>query len=168
VRLQPVVTQNVVNYTVIIDVPNPDLKLLPGMTTNITVMVKEVKDILMVPATALRFSPPQEYIDEMMKNLPDSVKKKREKWSQGGSGVSGYRQRKADAGMIWIKAGDSIKQRRVHTGTSDGLNTEVSGKIREGDVVILGMITPQTVQAGQQQQQNPFAPQMPRSGRGGR
>ena len=193
VRLLPVVTQNVVNYTVIIDVPNPDLKLLPGMTANITVMVKEVKDILKVPATALRFSPPQEYIDAMMKNLPDSIKKKREKWAkegvrsgsggmsagmpggsaiglQGGSRSGGDRPRRADVGTIWVKVGDSLKPRRVHTGISDGLNTEVSGKIQAGDEIILGMTTPQTTQTGQQQQQqNPFAPQMPRGGgRGGR
>ena len=191
VRLLPVVTQNVVNYTVIIDVPNPDLKLLPGMTANITVMVKEVKEILKVPSTALRFSPPQEYIDEMLKNLPDSIKKKREKWAKeggrggpggmsggsqggswGGSAMGGERKRRSDVGMVWVKTGDSIKPHRVHTGLSDGLNTEVNGKIKEGDEIILGMTTGQTAQtgqSGQQQQQNPFAPQMPRGGgRGGR
>ncbi len=198
VRLLPVVTQNVVNYTVIIDVPNPDLKLLPGMTANITVMVKEVKDILKVPTTALRFTPPQEYLDEMMKNLPDSIKKKREKWAaQGGRGGSGGmsggmpgtgggmqgapqggtrswgdRPRRSDFGMVWVKTGDSIKPRRVHTGLSDGLNTEVTGKINAGDEVITGSTSPTVAATGQQQQQqqNPFAPQMQRGGggRGGR
>jgi HlyD family secretion protein len=204
VRLQPVVTQNVVNYTVIIDVPNPDLKLLPGMTANITVMIQEVKDVLKVPATALRFSPPQEYLDEMMKNLPDSIKKKREKWANGGgrsggggsqgqqgmpgrmgggmpegmmaSGMQGSRgggerPRRGDFGMVWVKKGDSIKPHRVHTGVSDGLNTEVRGRIEEGDEVILSMTSSQTAQTTQQQQQqNPFAPQMQRGagGRGGR
>ncbi len=207
VRLQPVVTQNVVNYTVIIDVPNPDLKLLPGMTANITVMIQEVKDILKVPATALRFNPPQEYIDAMMKNLPDSIKKKREKWAKeggrigsGGSagqgGMSGRmgggmaegmmgggnagamqgsrgggdHQRRGNFGMIWVKAGDSIKPRRVRSGVTDGLNTEVRGKIEEGEEVVLSMTTAQGTQTTQQQQ-NPFAPQMQRggaSGRGGR
>jgi len=202
VRLLPVVTQNVVNYTVIIDVPNPDLKLLPGMTANITVMIQEVKDILKVPATALRFSPPQEYIDEMMKNLPDSIKQKRSGWgrenrhigppgeagrSPGGmtgapsGGTAGNMQKmrrdgvnqqgRGNFGMIWIKVGDSIKPHRVHTGISDGLNTEIHGKIEEGAEVVVSMITAKTTQAGsQQQQQNPFAPQPPRGGspRGGR
>jgi HlyD family secretion protein len=201
VRLQPVVTQNVVNYTVIIDVPNPDLKLLPGMTANITVMIQEVKDILKVPATALRFSPPQEYIDEMMKNLPDSIKQKRSKWGQesrrsgppgadgrspGGmtgapsGGMTGNMQRthrdggnqqgRGNFGMIWIKVGDSIKPHRVHTGISDGLNTEINGKIEEGAEVVVSMITAQSTQTSSQQQQNPFAPQPPRGGspRGGR
>ncbi|MEI6435282.1 MAG: efflux RND transporter periplasmic adaptor subunit [Bacteroidota bacterium] len=192
VRLQPVVTQNVVNYTVIIDVPNPDLKLLPGMTANITVMVQEEKDILKVPATALRFSPPQEYLDAMEKSLPDSIKKKREKWNKeggrSGSGSSGGQggmagkmagggmqggmgggdhQRRGAFGMVWVKTGDSIKPRRVRTGISDGLNTEVRGKIEEGEEVILSMTTTQTAQTNQQQQ-NPFAPQMQRGGSSGR
>ncbi|MEI7500115.1 MAG: efflux RND transporter periplasmic adaptor subunit [Bacteroidota bacterium] len=220
VRLQPVVTQNVVNYTVIIDVPNPDLKLLPGMTANITVMVQEEKDILKVPATALRFSPPQEYIDALEKNLPDSIKKKRAAWNSGGGrhdgsgggtgggtgagsrsgagrgsaerpggmanatmpgGMSGGRmaggmqgstggedhQRRGNFGMIWIKTGDSIKPRRVRTGISDGLNTEIRGKIEEGEEVVLSMTTAQGTQTSQQQQ-NPFAPQMQRGGSSGR
>ncbi len=200
VRLLPVVTQNVVNYTVIIDVPNPDLKLLPGMTANITVLVKEVKDVLKVPSTALRFTPPQEYVDEMLKNLPDSIKKKRAQWAQGGNrggqggsggqgGMSGGsggqggmqgsrpeggRMRRSDFGMVWIKEGEKIRAQRIHIGLSDGLNTEVTGKIKEGDEIITGMTSSQPAQAAQagqqQQQQNPFAPQMPRGagGRGGR
>jgi len=216
VRLQPVVTQNVVNYTVIIDVPNPDLKLLPGMTANITVMVQEEKDILKVPATALRFSPPQEYLDALEKNLPDSIRKKRAMWAsggerrngsgngtgggagngtgggagrgnagnaggqagmagggmqgnmQGGSGGGEFR-RRGNFGMVWVKVGDSLKPRRVRTGVTDGLNTEVRGKIEEGEEVVLSMTTAQGTQASQQQQ-NPFAPQMQRGGstRGGR
>jgi HlyD family secretion protein len=200
VRLLPVVTQNVVNYTVIIDVPNPDLKLLPGMTANITVMVQEEKDILKVPSTALRFSPPQEYMDALEKNLPDSIKKKRAMWGRGGNagnannannannaggqgrvaggGMQGSMQgaagggevrRRGSFGMVWVKVGDSLKPRRVRTGATDGLNTEVRGKIEEGDEVVLSMTTAQGTQASQQQQ-NPFAPQMQRGGstRGGR
>ena len=213
VRLQPVVTQNVVNYTVIIDVPNPDLKLLPGMTANITVMIQEEKDILKVPSTALRFSPPQEYIDAIEKNLPDSIKKRRAAWGSGGgrqagsgsatgagdgsgrgsgrgntggqagmaagapggmtpggmSGSSGGngQQRRGSFGMVWVKVGDSIKPRRVRTGATDGLNTEIRGKIVEGEEVVLSMTTSQGTQSSSQQ--NPFAPQMQRgSTRGGR
>jgi HlyD family secretion protein len=208
VRLQPVVTQNVVNYTVIIDVPNPDLKLLPGMTANITVMIQEVKDILKVPSTALRFSPPQEYLDALEKNLPDSIKKKRAMRAEGGSrqhgsgngtgggngdgtgrrsaggqagGMAGgtmgagmqgnagggENRKRGTFGMVWVKVGDSLQPRRVRTGVTDGLNTEIRGKIEAGDEVVTGTTTPQTAQSGQQQQ-NPFAPQMQRGGSSGR
>ncbi len=52
IRLQPTVTNNVVNYTVIIEVPNPDLKLLPGMTANITYKVQYHKYVIKIPAKA--------------------------------------------------------------------------------------------------------------------
>ncbi|MBN1199601.1 MAG: efflux RND transporter periplasmic adaptor subunit, partial [Bacteroidales bacterium] len=64
IRLLPTVVQNVVNYTVIIDVPNPDMKLLPGMTANITVTVEVVADVLKVPSVALRFTPPADYMGQ--------------------------------------------------------------------------------------------------------
>ena len=57
VRLQPVTEQNVVSYVTIIDVPNPDMKLKPGMTANVTVEVARVDEVLKVPSSALRFRP---------------------------------------------------------------------------------------------------------------
>lgn len=67
IRLQPNNVQNVINYTVIIDVPNDDLKLMPGMTANVTVLIDEKENVLRVPGLALRFMPP---------DLPDEEKKK--------------------------------------------------------------------------------------------
>jgi HlyD family secretion protein len=211
VRLQPVVSQNVVNYTVIIDVPNEELKLLPGMTANITVLIDESRDVLKVPATALRFTPSQDVISEMIKSAPDSVKKMMERWTaggrqrnsggqpgsqgstgnagspdnrlQGGSPVQGpglaqrggtpgnpEMKQRPKMGLVWIREGETIRPRRVRTGLSDGTFTEVEGRnLKEGDEVILGMASQQTNQASQiQQQQNPFAPPRPPSGRGGR
>ena len=57
VRLSPQTVQNVVTYTAVIDVENPDLKLKPGMTANVTVTVDERKNALTVPNAALRFRP---------------------------------------------------------------------------------------------------------------
>jgi translation initiation factor IF-1 len=124
-------------------------------------MVEEVKGVLKVPATALRFMPPQG--NPPSPALPPAG-------GRVGKGVaSGVEARgRVKFSLIWIKEGDSLKPRRVVTGISDGLNTEVHGKIREGDEVVLSMTTGQTGQAGQQQQQNPFMPQPPRGGRGGR
>jgi len=192
VRLQPVITQNVVNYTVIVDVPNPDLKLLPGMTANITVMIKEAKDVLKVPASALKFNPPMEYIEKMKKEIPDSLKKRmngrnheseareggqgspripRMRSGSGGSiqGLSHEgglkREGHPNFGMIWIKEGETIKPRRVIIGLSDGSYTEVKSKISEGDEVITGSFQSQNNKSTQQQ--NPFTPQVQRGPRGG-
>lgn len=57
VRLQPVVEQNVVSYVTVIDVPNPDLKLKPGMTATVTIEIARADDVLTVPLAALRFRP---------------------------------------------------------------------------------------------------------------
>ena len=74
VRLKPVIVSNVVTYTVIIDVPNPDMKLMPGMTATITVMIDSRNDILKVPSKALSFSPPADYLSYYYESLPDSMK----------------------------------------------------------------------------------------------
>ena len=58
VRKQPQQVQNVVTYTVVINVDNADLRLLPGMTANVEVKVSDRKNVLRIPNTALRFNPP--------------------------------------------------------------------------------------------------------------
>jgi len=73
VRLEPSTVQNVVTYGVIIGVENPQLKLKPGMTTNLTMVVDEHTDVLIVPNAALRFNPPgmpPEQITKMIQDLP--------------------------------------------------------------------------------------------------
>jgi len=63
IRLAPVSIQNVVNYTVVIDVDNSDLKLMPGMTANVNVGVASARNVLKVPNLALRFQPPADLVD---------------------------------------------------------------------------------------------------------
>ncbi len=119
IRLQPTVTQNVVNYTVIINVPNPDLKLLPGMTANITVHVQGAKDVLKLPSSALRFNPSQEIIDKMMKLWPDSIKQKMGKWMahKGQGGTSGQTGQGAQTGQS-AQSGQADRRTSGQSGTS--------------------------------------------------
>lgn len=70
VRLQPVVTQNVVSYTTIITVPNPTLKLRPGMTANVTVEISRAENVLRIPAAALRFRPTPELFASLGQPAP--------------------------------------------------------------------------------------------------
>lgn len=65
IRLAPIVQQNVVNYTVIIEVSNTELKLMPGMTANVKILIAQKENILKIPNIALRFQPPQELIDTL-------------------------------------------------------------------------------------------------------
>jgi HlyD family secretion protein len=78
VRYKPIIVSNVVNYTVIVDVSNPDMKLLPGMTANITVNIDKREDVLKVPSRALNFTPPTVYLALLYAELPDSVKQQQE------------------------------------------------------------------------------------------
>ena len=64
VRLQATTTSNVVTYQVVIDAPNPDLKLMPGLTANITIYTLDKRDVLAVPVRALRFTPENEKYQE--------------------------------------------------------------------------------------------------------
>lgn len=69
IRLSSTTTQNVVTYPVIVSTTNPDLKLLPGMTANLTFQIKELKDILKVPNAALRYFPDKTLVREEDQNL---------------------------------------------------------------------------------------------------
>jgi len=186
IRLLPTVTQNVVNYTVIIDVPNPDRKLLPGMTANITIIVDVAEDVLKVPSAALRFTPPADYIETWMASLPDSVRQwmgtsgqadKRTGGQQADKRTSGQADKRtsepadrrtggpggfnrANMGTLWIKEGDNITMRRVRTGLTDGSYTQVMGRrLEEGEEVVVGM---ENATAETTQQRSPFAPQFGR------
>jgi HlyD family secretion protein len=85
IRLQPVVTSNVVTYTVIVNAPNPEQKLMPGMTANITVLVQQVDSVLVVPGKALRFTPDPAFLAEYMKTNPYGQRQ----GAQGQSGQAG-------------------------------------------------------------------------------
>jgi HlyD family secretion protein len=65
IRLSPVTTSNVVTYTVIINAPNPDQKLLPGMTANIVIYAEELENVLTVRYKAMKFKPEAEYLAGM-------------------------------------------------------------------------------------------------------
>ena len=71
VRLQPIVQQNVVTYATVIDVPNPALKLKPGMTANVNIEINKRTDVLRIPNAALRFRPTNEVFAALGLTPPD-------------------------------------------------------------------------------------------------
>jgi len=70
VRLQPTTVQNVVNYTVVVDAPNPDGLLLPGMTATIDFIVEQRENVLLVSNAALRLEPTQEMMKQLRQTMP--------------------------------------------------------------------------------------------------
>jgi HlyD family secretion protein len=73
VRLQPTTVQNVVTYQTVIDVPNPGLKLKPGMTANVNIEIARRANVLRVPNTALRFRPTAETFTALGQTPPPAI-----------------------------------------------------------------------------------------------
>lgn len=136
IRLQPTVTNNVVNYTVIIEVPNPDLKLMPGMTANITFQVQSHKNVLLIPSKALNFNPPG--YEKPRKT--DSVKGNNSKIKSDSLAGSAYPPVKK-FGHVWVISGDSIRKVKVELGITNGMQTEITGELNEGEQVITEIST---------------------------
>jgi HlyD family secretion protein len=132
-------TDNVVTYVTTLDVDNTDLSLRPGMTAAATIVATERNGVLLVPNTALRFSPTtagngaaaapsSSILSKMMPRMPRSTTPRRATETNGGA--PGLRQ-------IWVlKDGQAVAQ-EVKTGISDGRHTEVTGEgLAEGLAII--------------------------------
>lgn len=159
IRLQPTIVQNVVTYIVIIDVPNPALKLKPGLTANISVKIQEHKNIFKIPMNAFHFIPPAEYLSNT--EIPDSI---RNKWTGYINSNAGENKKNSSidtsaVSYIWIQKGKFIFPVRIKTRISDGTFMEVSGSINEGDEVVTGTSHGEAI-AATPSTQNPFMPKM--------
>jgi HlyD family secretion protein len=91
VRLQPAVVQNVVTYSTVIAVPNPQLKLKPGMTANVTIEIARRANVLRIPNAALRFRPTEEMFTVLNQEVPQEIR-----GGRGGRGGPGGRRGQAD------------------------------------------------------------------------
>jgi HlyD family secretion protein len=84
VRLQPIVTQNVVTYATVIDVPNAQYKLKPGMTANVTIEIARRNDVVRVPNAALRFRPTADTFAALNQDVPPEMQRGAGSGRQGG------------------------------------------------------------------------------------
>jgi HlyD family secretion protein len=151
VRLNAQNLQNVVTYTAVVEVSNPELKLRPGMTANITFPVEQRENVLTVPNAALRFKP--ELSEKEQQKLRDDMQARREQRAaerqpsenrertgerDAQSPVAGNRQRQGQ--MVWVLLdGKKIEPRFVRTGLTNGRVTEiVAGSIQEGETIVIG------------------------------
>lgn len=127
VRLAPINVQNVVTYNVVVAVDNQDLRLKPGMTANVSIIVAQKEQILKVPNAALRFTPPQS-------NRADG---------SAASGHAGFGDSGGGERQLWrLSAAGDLEPLTVRTGISDGVSTElVAGPVAEGDMVVVGIET---------------------------
>jgi HlyD family secretion protein len=167
VRYSPEIVQNVVTYTTIVEVDNPEMKLRPGMTATVSIVTGEARNALRVSNAALRFTPSmsQEEMRELMmsqmrnrgagregsnpERKPDQKGDSRQQGAQrfgsgqhqsgmGGSGMRGRQMR--DFARVWIEdESGNLKMVFIRKGVTDNSYTEiVSGDLEEGQLVITG------------------------------
>jgi HlyD family secretion protein len=150
-RLNPQNVQNVVTYNVVIDVDNPEQKLKPGMTANLTITIDERNNVLKVPNSALRFTP-QDTNRQQRAGGGQGQWQGRRQQQQGGDNAAGGnndQNRFAPASapvlpgqirVVWVLGQDGKPdRRRITVGLSDGSATEVvDGDLKEGEMVITG------------------------------
>lgn len=146
IRLSSTTTQNVVTYPVVIATPNPDMKLLPGMTAELTFLIDEKKDVLRVPAAALRYMPEnKEYVhksDHDKLDLTYSLGDEEESSGLEDKPIDEQAENasKATKRHVWIKDGDKLRAVEVEIGVSDYRFHElVNGELKEGDLVVTGL-----------------------------
>jgi len=122
IREAPINVQNVITYDAVIGVSNSDLKLFPGMTANVKILVTQRSNVLKVPNAALRYHPASE---------PSATR-----------GTTGVGKGIAPEKAVWILDGNGIPQRvMVSTGETDGTFTEVTGgALKDGDRVVVAAL----------------------------
>ena len=160
VRRQPVILQSVVNYVVIVEIANPDLKLMPGLTANLNIFVDEHTNVLRIPTSAFRFEPDSAYIKTAIL-LPDSV---RQKWllkfrKEAELKKQEIEETDATTGTVWVRNNKDVYPLKVKRGLSDGTFTEIEGKIKVGDDVVVGINQVQTDK--DKKSSSPFMPKFP-------
>ncbi|RHC72727.1 efflux RND transporter periplasmic adaptor subunit [Prevotella sp. AM34-19LB] len=131
VRLEATTTNNVVTYEVVISAPNADLKLKPGLTANVTIYTQERSGVLAVANKALRFTPTKETVGKDMKIVDCKGKNK-----------------------VWTLNGNTLTAHSVTIGQSDGINTEITKGLKQGDKIVTEIVVnvPEEEDAPQQSQ----------------
>lgn len=154
IRMKPTTTSNVVTYTVIIDAPNPDLKLFPGMTASVTIVTEEEKG-LAAPAEAFNFMPSEQIMRALTENM-GSGRPPMDRPPMDRPPLDGVE----SSVMIWVKNGSNIMPRPVVIGMSDGAYKIIESGIQEGDSIVLSA---QYVvkEASKKVGDNPFMPGPP-------
>jgi HlyD family secretion protein len=156
IRLRASVSSNVVTYTTIVDAPNNDLKLKPGMTASITIYTKEVKNILLVSAQAISFQ-------------PDSLV--RMKYALGRPApppaTTAPPADKSKVVFVWLKKDSSLVPQPVVTGLTDETKVQVLSGITEADEVVTGyQVANKEKESGSKGTSSPFMPKPPGNNKG--
>lgn len=146
VRLEATTESNVVTYEVVIDAPNPDLKLKPGLTANVTIFTLEKDDATAVPTKALRFVPNAELLGELGLTIDQTEQQ----------AAPGSRE-------LWEKEGTTLRPRRVYAGAASGDMTEITEGLTGSEEIVTGLVTAKPREETAAIERSPFMPGPPGS-----
>lgn len=148
VRLEATTTSNVVTYEVVINAPNPDLKLKPGLTASVNIYTLEERGVQVIPSKALRFMPDPEILKDIKGLTIDQAiavdpKNKTQK-------------------EVWVKSGNNLSPKLVTLGATDGINVVVKSGLNDGEEVVTGVSEKSTTPVKESgAEKSPFMPQRP-------
>jgi HlyD family secretion protein len=186
VRLNPTTSSNVVTYEVIVDAPNPDLKLIPGMTANLTIYTTKLDDVLAVPLKAFKFEP-QTF--EGVEGLPEVVKLNNVNEAKNDSTAEASAMPADDAegemsepvaeseskeatddtqGIIYVLKDNKLVETQVELGASNSNYRQIISGVSKGDKVALQyneVTEAEAAESTDTQESNPFMPKRPEDNR---
>ena len=145
VRLNPTTTSNVVTYEVIVAASNPDHKLIPGMTANLTIYTLELNDILAVPMKALKFEPSEQEEKEDKEHIE----------------IVALNDSSNKGNTLWILRDGKLAETAVELGVSNSILQEINSGLRRGDKVALQYNEISSKEEKGKAEENPFMPKPP-------
>jgi HlyD family secretion protein len=151
VRLNPTTESNVVTYEVIVAAANPEHKLIPGLTANLTIYITREKDILLVPNKAFLFNPKTDLEEDS--KLP-----------RVAEGVSEPETNESDERVVWLVKDNTLVPTLVKIGTTNGVNTQIISGLKEKDIVAIDYDSAAVASTEGEEssgETSPFAPQPP-------
>jgi len=153
VRLKSTVTSNVVTYEVIVNAPNENLKLKPGLTANITIYTVEKSNVQTLPNKAFSFKPNEANLKTSKMTIsedPNIVKNLKE-----------------NDRIIWVQEGQTIRNKSVVIGDADATNTEIVSGLTDSDTVVLEQRSQADDVSNGSTDKSPFMPSFRRNGQSG-
>ncbi len=158
IRLDPTTSSNVVTYKTLVNAPNDNKKLKPGMTANITIFTKEANDALLVPAKALKFQPDaslsKQYVVVPVRATTAELANKSVAEKSGVDSLP-------NMATVWVLEGNKLIEKRIKTGLNDDTNVQVLEGLSSNEVVVTGSSSLTSSQPQEQGESSPFMPKPP-------
>jgi len=149
VRLKSTVTSNVVTYEVIVNAPNENLKLKPGLTANITIYTVEKSGTLTLPNKVFSYKPDATTLKTSDFTISEDTKL--------GKSL------KENERVLWVREGKTIRNKRVIIGDADATNTEIISGLTNSELIVLDQkaMADAAGVSGGSTEKSPFMPQRP-------